>query len=134
MRRVGQGMGLAAMTLAAVFALGAGARAQDTPPPPPPPVFPTAPPTTSAPARTTTVTRRTGATTAPVATTTTTSPTTTTTTTITLPPASAAPVALPPEVKKVESTPLWIVVLLAVSVAINLAVAGAFLNQRFRSG
>ncbi|HET7487546.1 MAG TPA: hypothetical protein VFJ85_06410 [Acidimicrobiales bacterium] len=121
----------AAFVFVVLLLVGAG-DAQEAPPPPSPPSFPTAPPTTPAPTVKPTVVSRAPSTTAATTTTTESTTTTSSTTTTTLPPVTSA-VALPPQVQKVQSIPAWLVVLLAASVAVNLAVLGAFLNSRFRT-
>lgn len=125
-----------AMTVAMVLVVLVSARgdAQEQPPPPPPPVFPTAPPSTATP---TNPTRRTTAPRARASTTvaTTTAPTTATTvapssTTTTLPPLEPVPSDLPVETR--TRTPAWLVALTVLSVMINLALLGAYLNRRLR--
>jgi len=138
-RRALAGASLALVVLG-IGAPGAGAQEQQAPPAPLPPVFPTAPPstttTTAPPEVKGVVVTRPAARTKSTAATTTTSTSTTTTTTIatTVPPVPVPQaVALPPTVRTVGSVPAWVEVLLAVSVAANLAIVGMFLNRRLRT-
>lgn len=111
---------------------------QEPPPPPPPPSFPEPPSSTTTLPPTTTTTRprvvatRKAATTLPPTTVATVPPTppptiATTTTSSTIPPVTRVKVVTR------DRIPVWIWVLLALSGAANLAVLGAFLNNRYRS-